>query len=268
MRLMKRSSSKTVDGTRQVRGPGAPITLHGRPGDRYFERATPKGQSESRLQWLLAHGVRADGVVLDVGANVGLTAVMIARACRGPVYAFEPHPETFGFLSATLIANRADNVTPFNLGLGAAPGTLPFFVDPDSSASHVVTPHTRGRQGAIAVEITTIDDIALPMEAGVSFIKLDAEGSEPDIIAGGRATILRDRPALFVEFNLFTLMAISNINPRQMLTDLLELFRYVYRFSEDKPYPIDSEAAVIDFLHDAITRQAASTDLFCTFDPL
>jgi len=267
MRFLKRSARSTP-GVRILRSRDGPIILCGRPGDRYFDRVSAAGVSESALRFVLRRGVRPGGVALDVGANIGLTTVMIARGHAGPVHAFEPHPETFAFLERTVRANALSDVVLVNRALGRAPGTLPFFVDRDSSASHVVAPHSPGRSGSIDVPVATVDDLAATLGGPVRFIKLDAEGAEPDIIEGAARTIARDRPAVFVEFNLFTLMALGNVNPRTVLERLRDTFRHVYRFAERRPFPIETDSDIVNFLHDALTRRAIASDLLCTFDPL
>lgn len=260
---------KTTPGERTVRDGAGRITLCGRPGDRYFERVSLKGRSERTLIDILERGVRREGVALDIGANIGLTAVTMARRLPGPIYAFEPHPETFGHLRRTLVANKADNVTPFNLALGREPGQLPFFVDPDSSASHLVMPHTLGSEGTtVSVDISTVDTFAVPLEAPVNFMKIDAEGADGDVLAGAARTIERDRPAAFIEFNLFTLMTVGDQNPRDFLQTLRGLFQYVYRFSGTGAFPIQTDAEAVGFLHDLLIHGETACDLFCTFDPL
>ena len=47
-----------------------------------------------------------------------------------------------------------------------------------------------------AVEVRTLDSYAF---RDVRVIKVDVEGSEMDVLEGGRETILRDRPPLIVE---------------------------------------------------------------------
>lgn len=271
MSLFSRLSSRLrplPPGTRRLDGPQGQVILCGRPGDRYFERASLGRLSETTLAALLRKGVRGEGVTLDIGANIGLTSVLLARHGAGPVYAFEPHPATFALLERTLAANGLDGVTPVNLAVGRAAGTLPFFVDEDSSASHVVLPDAAGREGSIEVPITTVDAFRQEIAARISFIKIDAEGAEPDILAGAAETLAEDQPGVFVEFNLFTLMALSNVNPRQMLGDLRDLFPYVYRYADGTFWAIESDRAVVDFLHFMLTRNEITTDLYCTFVPL
>lgn len=47
-------------------------------------------------------------VALDIGANIGATSLVLARAVgpSGKVVAFEPHPQTAILLRANLAANR------------------------------------------------------------------------------------------------------------------------------------------------------------------
>jgi hypothetical protein len=46
------------------------------------------------------------------------------------------------------------------------------------------------------VEVRTLDEFDFN---NVRFIKIDVEGSERDVLAGGRKTIMRDRPLLLLE---------------------------------------------------------------------
>lgn len=265
---LKRAFGRRSGGRRTLQASGGPLTLIGREGDRYFERASPRRRSEAILQSLLDRGVRGEGAALDIGANIGLTTVMIARAGAGPVFAFEPHPPTFRYLTQTIAANGLDSVRAIDKALGREPGELPFFVDEDSSASHVVAPQNRGRRGSITVPVATVDDFCATIDTPVRFIKIDAEGAEPDILAGARETLERDRPGVFVEFNLFTLMALSDVNPRRMLAGLCADFTHVYRFSAGDPYPIGDDTDIVNFLHEMLTTNEINTDLWCAFEPL
>jgi len=52
---------------------------------------------------------------------------------------------------------------------------------------------------AVEVPVERIDDLALPPR--VSFMKVDVEGFEFEVLRGARALIARDRPSIFGEFN-------------------------------------------------------------------
>jgi predicted RNA methylase len=57
-------------------------------------------------------------VVADVGANIGLTALLFSGLAQ-KTYAFEPSPSTYRILSNNLENAGIINVAAINLGLGA-----------------------------------------------------------------------------------------------------------------------------------------------------
>lgn len=58
------------------------------------------------------------GVCIDVGANVGLTTMVMSQFYE-KVYSFEPVPSTFSLLQKNVKKNKLGNVQIFNVGLGA-----------------------------------------------------------------------------------------------------------------------------------------------------
>ena len=105
------------------------------------------------LEFLRAH-TPAGGVFVDVGANVGTYAMVLARhvGANGRVIAIEPHPVTFARLSFN---NAASGFTQVNLvaaAAGPADGELMIETDGDNlGASRIVTASRRERrhQGAV-----------------------------------------------------------------------------------------------------------------------
>ena len=85
------------------------------PSDWISRRLFLYGDFEApELQFARDHA-SAGGLVLDVGANVGLYATACARAvgARGRVIAVEPGPDTFAKLSDTCAWLGLSNVEPF-----------------------------------------------------------------------------------------------------------------------------------------------------------
>jgi hypothetical protein len=78
--------------------------------------------------------------VFDVGANIGLYAVHVARTVRGArIRAFEPIAATFAVLQRNL-AEHAPGAHAVQAALAAAGGTAIFDVDPFSSITTTMTP--------------------------------------------------------------------------------------------------------------------------------
>src|SRR5208283_897383 len=74
----------------------------------------------------LAALARPGMTVLDIGANLGLYSLLLARSVgpSGRVIAFEPDPDLCALLRANCAANGLANVEAHNMALGAAPGRM------------------------------------------------------------------------------------------------------------------------------------------------
>lgn len=81
------------------------------------------------------HGIRLEDVdcVFDVGANIGLFTLFIARHCpHATIYAFEPAPPSFALLEENT-RRHAPGARLFRHGLAAAPGEAELTFYPASS---------------------------------------------------------------------------------------------------------------------------------------
>jgi FkbM family methyltransferase len=143
------------------------------------------------LEFLRKH-TPAGGVFVDVGANVGTYAMVLARhvGANGKVIAIEPHPVTFTRLSFNNAASRFTQVNLVAAAAGPTDGELMIATGGDNlGASHVVT-------GAAARDAITVPSWRLQRildEAGVSKVdalKIDVEGFEDRVLTG----FFRDAP--------------------------------------------------------------------------
>lgn len=146
-------------------------------------------------------------VIVDVGANIGQTALIVAKRA-GPaarIIAFEPYPETFDRLVANLALNPGlGNVVAENLGLGDAEASTPMFKDypGNSGGNRVVYDAEANRAGVTDVRITTLDRYVETRSVGtVDFVKIDVEGYERAVLAGARTLLAEHRPKLFIELD-------------------------------------------------------------------
>ena len=144
------------------------------------------------LDFLRAH-TPIGGVFVDVGANVGTYAMVLARrvGASGTVIAIEPHPVTHARLAFNRSASGFGQVKLVAAAAGASDGTLLIETDGDNlGASHVVTGAISGR-GAIKVASLRLERIL--GDAGVTHVdalKIDVEGFEDRVLTG----FFRDAP--------------------------------------------------------------------------
>jgi FkbM family methyltransferase len=167
---------------------------------------------------------KPDGIVLDVGANVGAYSKAIAEINpRIKIFAFEPHPLTYKHLCK----NAAGiNVETLNVAAGEREGTLTLFdyVDRDGS-SHasvyrdVIEGIHQARSIAHDVNVITLDEFLASQGINhVFLLKIDTEGHELSVLKGAKESIANGKiEAIQFEFNEM------NISSRTFFRDFWEL---------------------------------------------
>jgi FkbM family methyltransferase len=137
------------------------------------------------LEFLRAH-TPDGGVFVDVGANVGTYAMVLARhvGAGGKVIAIEPHPITHARLAFNRAASGFTQVLLVAAAAGPADGELMIETDGDNlGASHIVSGERAGN--AIAVPSLRLQRIL--GDAGVARVdalKIDVEGFEDRVLNG------------------------------------------------------------------------------------
>jgi FkbM family methyltransferase len=143
-------------------------------------------------------------IAYDIGANIGLWTLLMSRLVGpgGSVTAFEPLPTTAARLRANLSESRAQSVKVEEFALGDTPGSAPIFVPGgDDFGSASLAPESEGDE-TFEVPVVRLDDYWIQTGAPrVNFVKIDAEGSEPRILDGGRQMLTMCRPVVHCEVN-------------------------------------------------------------------
>lgn len=137
--------------------------------------------------------VKPGDVVLDLGANIGTSALILSprAGAQGRVYSFEPIFHEL--LRRNVEENGLHNVRVVEKAVGDRPGSATFSVTEKGIDSRMAGEGATG--STRSVEVTTID--AFVEENGldrVDFIKADIEGAEELAIEGAREVIARFRP--------------------------------------------------------------------------
>jgi FkbM family methyltransferase len=162
---------------------------------------------EDGLQGLLTSrpGLVHSGNVLDIGANIGFTATVLARAVDPGyrVYAFEPEPCNFGMLRQTA-SRRAlkAKITALQCAVGAEVGFVELWQNLRHHADHrVITDQFRSAVSGVAgikVPMITIDQFLVRNPGPVSFAKIDVQGFEFPVCQGMSRTIEMNRDLTIV----------------------------------------------------------------------
>ena len=160
------------------------------------------GAYEPEITRLLGSLVGPEDVGLDIGANVGIHTLTMAKlASKGRVLAFEPHPQTVERLRANLALNGVSNAEVVQAALLDREGTVSLFDRDDNSNRAMASLHDYDGWSSMSVQGTTLDKALQDRGVDkVAVVKIDVEGFEPAVLAGAQAMLGRDRPALIFEY--------------------------------------------------------------------
>jgi FkbM family methyltransferase len=127
--------------------------------------------------------------IIDAGAFIGDSALILNELNPRRIYAFEPLKENVLLLRKTIELNNLRNIIVIEKALGSKEGIS--YIFPSGSASFI------SKQGK-KIELTTIDDFVCKNSLKIGLIKMDVEGYEPEIIRGAELTIKKEKPILIV----------------------------------------------------------------------
>jgi FkbM family methyltransferase len=155
-----------------------------------------------------------NGNVIDVGANVGYTALVFAKVISPgyQIFAFEPDKVNFESLKSILRGKKAETlVVPVFAAVGEKEGNVELWINENHHADHrVVTQEFEGTQeyrasgkksgGTVSVPMHSVDSfLAAQEQRPVSFIKIDVQGFELPV-CWGMAKTLEKNPNAIVAF--------------------------------------------------------------------
>jgi FkbM family methyltransferase len=150
-----------------------------------FGRAAPPRvfTAQAREMFLYEYVPRAGDVVFDIGAGVGAEMLLFSRLVgpSGRVVSVEAHPRTYGRLADLCKANNLGNVTPLQVAISDADGTVAI-----SNLDHHLRNTVLEADGdRIEVPARRIDTLAgeLGIER-IDLLKMNIEGAERQAIQG------------------------------------------------------------------------------------
>lgn len=149
----------------------------------------------------IARWLRPGMNVIDIGANVGVYSLPIARAVSnsGRVFAFEPGVGARGHLEASRLRNALENlqILPCALSDAEKEGWLQ---DGSSSELNSLGAGCPIEGNGERVRVTSLDIQERELQwPSIDFIKIDAEGQEERIVAGGRGFFSSHSPLVMYE---------------------------------------------------------------------
>ena len=184
--------------------------------------------------------------VIDAGSNIGYQTVVMSQEVgnRGKVISFEPSEITRKILQNNINFNECSNVELRSEGLGSICEKSKFmtmnnmthqnFVKNNNTSADLLDEYTEKE-----ITVITLDSLFFTPNAGqrVSFIKIDVEGHELEVLKGARRLIERDLPIVLFEHHPGNLQR-AGVTSDQILKFSKLLDFKIFKILEGNPYKL------------------------------
>jgi len=179
---------------------------------------------EEHICQLLAKNYVKNTDVLDIGANMGLNSIRMNQikpiSSGNKIHFFEPQHDVFSILDYN---TRDIPRVLYNFALSDKQKLLNFSKDVGNIGGTEMSSTTNNNN--INVLATNLDSIIF--ERPISLVKLDAEGSEADVLNGGKLFFEKYKPTLVIE--------IWDKN-KELVIPILSKMNYKQTWNQDADY--------------------------------
>ncbi|MEL6578297.1 MAG: FkbM family methyltransferase [Cyanobacteria bacterium J06621_12] len=194
-------------------------------------------------------------IVFECGTHHGLTAMLLSKWVgeAGRIISFEINSKNAKIAHKNIELNNINNVIIEEKGLGSQPSNLKIFNKSNAS----VTPANLISSGWLKnfiygtneVEIITLDDYAAAKSALPTFLKIDVEGYESEVLKGA-TEILKTRPKLEIEIHTEILSRYdTSVQEIFELIDINSYQTWVQWDDEIEPQPFDPNQTIDHRVH-------------------
>jgi FkbM family methyltransferase len=183
------------------RGLGRGLLFNGGPSAVGFLLGTHDLDVQYAMHRLIADGA----TVYDIGANVGFTAILAARRAgpHGRVVCFEPLVINGAYIRDNSARNGFQSVEVHEIALGIEDGEAEFLLSQSPTWGRLARSGAPPLQsGVTRVPVRSLDSMLERDGLRVaSFIKMDVEGGEADVLRGARKYLSAHHPVMLIELH-------------------------------------------------------------------
>jgi FkbM family methyltransferase len=225
-------------------------------GQQWYD-SSPKNQVEPLnpeckfIQKLIKPG----DIVFECGTHHGLSAMLLSKwvGTEGKIVTFEINPHNAAIARQNIELNNIKNIILEEKGLGSNKSSQKIFNKSNSS----VTPANiislgwlkNFIYGTNEVEIITLDDYAQTQSTLPTFLKIDVEGYESEVLKGA-TKILKTLPKLEIEIHT-EILSRYNTSVKEIL-ELIDIESYqtwVQWSDQQEPQPFDLQQEIDRRVH-------------------
>ena len=217
------------------------------PGDKYIFLFNILGDSEIKLTKFFIKNLKSNSIFFDIGANYGFYSLLAKQLITdGQVHAFEPTPTTFKFLQKNL--SNKDRIFLNQIAFFDSEGIINFYENLVGKSGlntfnvfnikPILFKQTR-------VKTTTLDKYCL-YHSKPTFIKIDVEGAEGNVVEGAIETLKKSNPIITMEVRKSFLNNEEYLKPIKILKGLgYKLYSIVDNGELKEKEKIDSERDIL-----------------------
>jgi FkbM family methyltransferase len=205
----KLSAHWSTSGIIDISFDGVNLKVFNRCDDGFVQRFYyQKNYHESNLLAITDAFAKRSTTILDIGANTGIDALIIAKKNPGvKIIAIEPYEPNYTRLEKNIQLNEVTNIDLRKVALGETESELEFIVPADGRISDVASAvegigekvYTELEWKKTKVHQSTLDNLNLPE---IKFFKCDVEGYEVSVFKGGEKFFKQQQPTFIVEIVL------------------------------------------------------------------
>lgn len=193
-----------------------------------------RGEQEPyKTEAFLQHFSKGE-IFFDIGAHIGYFSAIAAQinGDQGKIFAFEPRPMNADFFRRHMKVNGFDNVVLFQAAVGDKDGEVMFDSAKGSATGRVTA------EGDLPVKQVSVDrmisESILPLP---TFVKIDVEGGEIDVLKGLENVITQSRPKMVI--------ATHGPECHEFVLQFLGRHRYDYRILNPESIKGDTEIVAL-----------------------
>lgn len=156
--------------------------------------------AEHQLQIAFRQFVRSGDTIYDAGANQGWLAKPLSDLVgpNGHVVCFEPSPRNLAILRSMIDKEKLSNTTVVDAALYHTSGIeLEIYQNAFSNADSLYAREADSEP--VSVSSLTLDDYIAATQNPPTFVKVDIEGAEHDLLLGSKDLISKHRPIFVLE---------------------------------------------------------------------
>lgn len=182
---------------------------------------------EDWLEKYIKEAYKENTNMIDIGAHIGTFSLMMSRyiSSGSHIYSFEP---VYGKILEMNIKqnNLEDKIKTFDIGLSNKSEkftgfVMDFFQKVNYGFTQIINLEKANEDSQLIINVETLDSFNIE---NVSFIKLDVEGNERNVLEGSINTILKNLPTILIEIWCTSENSINNYKKEEKLPEIKKQF--------------------------------------------